>query len=130
MRFARPRSLVLPAALLAACAGGTTRATSPSATDPIGRLPAGPLTIVAANEREDDADTIEEVTFRDAGGAVHSLELRITSYPIHPNTLRVDGAPCAIGASWEQLGHRLFEAGLSNNATLLLISFGAEQQTR
>jgi hypothetical protein len=111
---------------LSACGGAPPPppAAPATSTDPIDLLPPGPLTIVSTHEGETTSSTIDDVHFRDAKGGEHAMLLHFTSYPIAPTELTIDDKPSPQGPSWQRLGQRLKAAGLSNNATKLLICFG------
>ena len=95
-------------------------------------LPAGPLVVVSAREWSppEGRETIEEVSFRDANGLAHALRLGFTSYPIAPTSLTIDGRPVPQGPAWARLGRLLRSAGLSNNATILLLCYGGDPEQR
>ena len=112
---------------LVACGTAPPRAAPPPPppSDPMDLLPPGPLKVVSTHEGETTTETVEDVHFRDAAGAPHALLIHFTSYPILPSLVTLDDKPSARGPAWRRLGQRLIAAGLSNNATQLLICFGA-----
>lgn len=87
-------------------------------------LPPGPLKVVSTHEGETTTETVEDVHFRDSAGAAHALLVHYTSYPVLPSLVTLDDKPSPQGPAWGRLGQRLKAAGLSNNATHLLICFG------
>jgi hypothetical protein len=89
-----------------------------------------PISIYAATEDSTKNDSVEDVTYRDATSAQHRLQLRFTSYPITPTSLVVDGRAIPRGPAWGRLGRALHDAGLDNNATVLLRCFGNDPSER
>jgi hypothetical protein len=126
VRRTRPAYALL--VLLAACRSAALPTPgSPSPLDPADALARGPLTFVSARSIV-EGDAFEEITFRDARGGGHVLNLHYTSYPIVVTSVTIDGEAVPQGASWGRLGTRLVEAGVSNNATFMLRCFGGAQR--
>jgi hypothetical protein len=111
---------------LVACGSAPPPAPPPPAApdNPLDQVPPGPLTIVSTHQGETSAETVEDVHFRDATGAVHALLVHYESYPVLPNLVTIDDKPSPRGDAWGRLGKRLRAAGLKNNATYLLMCFG------
>jgi hypothetical protein len=100
----------------------------PAPKDPMDLVPPGPLTVVSTHEGETTSETVDDVHFRDATGATHALLVHYTSYPVAPSLVTIDDKPSPQGPAWGRLGKRLKDAGLSNNATMLLLCFGGTDQ--
>jgi hypothetical protein len=112
--------------VIAACGGAAPAppAPPPPPDDPLDTVPAGPLAVVSTHEGETSSETVEDVHFRDAKGAVHALLVHYTSYPVLPSLVTLDDKTSPQGPAWGRLGKRLRDAGLKNNATYLLMCFG------
>jgi hypothetical protein len=111
---------------VAPCSDSARRPAPPPPSDPFPR----PVSIYSASETSADRDTVELVVYRDDRSTQHRMELHFTSYPIVPSSLSVDGNDVPRGPAWGQLGRALLQAGLDNNATILLRCFGGDPTAR
>ena len=115
--------------LVVSCAGDRAYPAKQVPEGAMDVLPAGPITVMSATEGAVTGTAGEwghAITFRDSRGGIRTLTLRYTSYPIVVTGVTLDGKDVARSASWDRLSKRLIDAGLSNNATLLLRTSGSD----